>query len=74
LLDTAHEKLSRQAGMTDTFGAFQTERLVRTRNALDPATRVRLEAAGSALSFDAALMTARTFMDKGRTQVSDGQI
>ena len=74
LLDAAHEKLSRQAGLTDTFGAYQTERLVRTRNALDPATRARLEAAGSALSFDAALTAARTFMDKGRTPASAAQV
>lgn len=68
LLDAAHEKLSRQAGITDRFGDYETRRLARTRDALDPSTRARLHAAGSALSFDAALMTARTFMDKHRPE------
>jgi len=62
LLDAAHERESRRAGLTDRFGVFQTERLLRTRAALDDASRDRFAAAGAGLGFEGALRTARAFV------------
>ncbi len=66
LLNAAHEKQSRQAGMTDRFESYQSERLDRARQALDGATRERLQGAGYALGYESALKATRAFVDKMR--------
>jgi len=66
LLNTAHETLSRRAGMSDRFEHFQSRRIARARESLDTEALARLQTAGSALSYDAALKAAQAFMDRSR--------
>jgi predicted ATPase/DNA-binding winged helix-turn-helix (wHTH) protein len=71
LLNAAHEKQSRQAGMTDRFEPYQSERLDRARRALDVATRDRLREAGSALGYEPALQAARAFLNNTPVAVAE---
>lgn len=66
LLNSAHERQSRQAGLADRFESYRSARLDRARQALDDATRERLQGAGYALGYSSALEGARAFVDKMR--------
>ena len=67
LLNAAQESQARQAGLTNRFEPYQSERVRRAGESLDAATRERLRAAGFALGDQAALQAARAFVDEMRT-------
>ncbi len=61
-----------RVGMQDRLEPQQVQRFERARQALDPATRERLQAAGRALSYEGALQQVREFM--ARTMGSEFSI
>ena len=72
LLDAACVQQYSRVGMQDRLEPQQVERFEHARQALDTATRERLQAAGRALSYEGALQQVREFL--ARTTGSDFSI
>ena len=73
LLEAAHEKQERLAGLMNPFEAGQSERLERASQSLDGATRERLRAAGFALGYESALQAARAFVEEVRMPATEAR-
>ena len=73
LLNAAHERQARLAGLTNPFERNQSDRLERASLSLDDATREHLRATGFALAYEPALQAARAFIERTRVVASEAR-